>query len=234
MTAPSPPPGDPHTPPEGFSCVHDATIPAGAPWSRTIPRGQILRLIDQDGSQAVDFLCYDAADRAERYHVPNTLKAAGTVALTTGHALYSDLARALFTIVADSFGGHDTLGGCCSRPSNKLLYGVDGVPGCRENFLTALAEHGMDRRDVVPNVNFFMEFPVSDRPGGAIAHGRSRPGEWLDLRAETDVLAVISNCPQVHNPCNAYDPTPVQVRVYAPADERRGGSRPAGLRGHQV
>lgn len=195
--------------------LHDEVIPAGAPWSRVIAKGEILRVIDLEGSQAVDFLCYAAADTAERYHAPNTLKAAGTTALTTGHVFYSDLANPLFTIVADSFGAHETLGGCCSEPSNSMLYGVDGVPGCRENFLTALASHGLGRRDVVPNVNLFMEFPVSGNGGGAIARGRSRPGETVDLRAETEVLAVISNCPQVLNPCNDGNPTPVRVQVFA-------------------
>lgn len=199
------------------ACLHDETILAGAPWSRVIARGQVLRVIDLEGSQAVDFLCYAAADPAERYHAPNTLKAAGTTALTTGHVLYSDLATPLFAIVADSFGAHDTLGGCCSAPSNRMLYGVEDVPGCRENFLAALAEHGLGRRDVVPNVNLFMEFPVSGTAGGAIARGRSRPGETVDLRAETDVLAVISNCPQVHNPCNGGRPTPIRVQVFAAA-----------------
>ncbi|MFP4538668.1 MAG: DUF1989 domain-containing protein, partial [Dichotomicrobium sp.] len=155
-------------------------------------------------------------DREERYHMPNTLKAAGTIELTTGHVLYSDLARPLFTIAADSFGAHDTLGGCCSEPSNRMLYGVEGASGCRENFLAALAGHGMGRRDIVPNLNFFMEVPVSDTAECAVAHGRSRPGEYVDLRAERDVLAVISNCPQVHNPCNAFNPTPVRVTVFPP------------------
>lgn len=208
---------DPAAAPDGFVRVDDVTIDAGAPWSRVIGTGQILRLVDLHGSQAVDFLCYAHPDTAERYHVPNTLKAAGTAALTQGHILYSDLARPLFEIVADSFVGHDTLGGCCSAPSNRMLYGVSDVPGCRENFLTALEAHGMGRRDVVPNVNFFMEFPVSGASGAAIAHGRSRAGDRVDLCARMDVLAVVSNCPQVHNPCNAYNPTPVRALVFAPA-----------------
>jgi hypothetical protein len=207
---------DPAAAPAGFRCVYDVTVDAGAPWSRMITSGQILRLVDLHGSQAVDFLCYAYADPEERYHVPNTLKAAGTAALTRGHVLYSDLARPMFEIVADTFVGHDTLGGCCSAPSNRMLYGVEGVPGCRENFLSALDAHGMGRRDVVPNVNFFMEFPVSGGSGAAIAHGRSRPGERVDLRARMDVLAVLSNCPQVNNPCNAYNPTSIRALVFAP------------------
>lgn len=196
--------------------VHDYTIPARQPWSRVIPAGHVLRITDLEGSQAVDFLCYADNDRDQRYHMPNTLKAAGTIKLTTGHVLYSDLAQPLFTIVADSFVGHDTLGGCCSEPSNKMLYGVEGVPGCRENFLAALSEYGMGRRDVVPNLNFFMEVPVSKAADCEIAYGRSKPGDYIDLRAERDVLAVISNCPQMHNPCNAFNPTAIRVSVYSP------------------
>lgn len=197
--------------------TYSQTIAARAPWSRIIPAGHILRIVDLEGSQAVDFLCYASDDREERYHAPNTLKAAGTIRLTTGHVLYSDLARPLFSIISDSFIGHDTLGGCCSAPSNKMLYGVDDVPGCRENFLKALAEHGMGRRDIVPNVNFFMEVPVSMEAECEIALGRSLPGDHVDLRAERDVLAVISNCPQIHNACNAFKPTPIHVSVFAPA-----------------
>lgn len=203
-------------PPDRGDAVYDHTIPPRQPWSRVIPAGHVLRILDLEGAQAVDFLCYANDDREQRYHMPNTLKAAGTIKLTTGHVLYSDLARALFTIVADSFVGHDTLGGCCSEPSNKLLYGVDGVPGCRENFLAALAEHGMGRRDIVPNLNFFMEVPVSGAAACEIAYGRSKPGDFIDLRAEQDVLAVISNCPQMYNPCNAFNPTAIRVSVYPP------------------
>ena len=134
----------------------DEIVPAGAPWTGIVRQGQVLRLTDLEGRQAVDFLCYNAADPAERYHAPNTVKAAGSIFLTTGHRLYSDIARPMFTIVEDQFGGHDTIGGCCSGPSNQMLYGVANCPGCRENFLTGLARHGLGRRDIVPNVNFFM------------------------------------------------------------------------------
>jgi hypothetical protein len=203
-------------PSERGASISDEVVPPGQPWSRVIPRSHVLRIIDLEGSQAVDFLCYADADREERYHAPNTLKAAGTIRLTTGHTLFSDLARPLFTIIEDSFIGHDTLGGCCSAPSNKMLYGVEDAPGCRENFLAALAEHGMGRRDIVPNVNFFMEVPVSEAAECAVAYGRSRPGDYVDLRAERNVLAVVSNCPQINNPCNAFNPTAIRVLIYSP------------------
>ena len=194
--------------------IHSEVVPACAPWSRVIKADERLRIVDTHGQQAVDFLCYCAADPAERYHAPNTIKKAGTILLTKGHTLYSDRARALFSIEEDSFGGHDTIGGCCSKPSNTMLYGV-GNDGCRENFLTVLAAHGLGWRDIVPNVNWFMTVPVDTAGGAQVALGASRPGDFVTLRAEMDVLAVISNCPQVLNPCNDFDPTDIAVEVLA-------------------
>lgn len=188
-------------------------VPAGAPWSGIVRRGQVLRITDLEGQQAVDFLCYNAADPQERYHAPNTMKAAGTIFLTAGHVLYSDIARPIFTIFEDRFGGHDTIGGCCSAPSNRMLYGVENCPGCRENFLTALAAHGLGRKDIVPNINWFMRVPVATDGGAAIAPGVSPPGCQVALRAEMDALAVISNCPQINNPCNDFNPTPIGVEI---------------------
>lgn len=195
--------------------VLDTIVAAGAPWSGVVRAGEVLRITDLEGQQAVDFLCYNAAEPEERYHAPNTIKAAGSVFLTTGHRLYSDVARPIFTIVEDQFGGHDTIGGCCSAPSNRMLYGVADCPGCRENFLAALAAHGLGRRDIVPNVNWFMRVPIEQGGEAAIAPGVSPPGCQVALRAEMAALAVISNCPQVNNPCNAYRPTPIRVQITA-------------------
>jgi urea carboxylase-associated protein 1 len=203
--------------------ILDEIIPARAPWSGIVRNGQHLKIIDREGRQAVDFLCYNANETGERYHAPNTIKAAGTISLTKGHTLYSDVARPLFTIVEDTYGSHDTIGGACSAPSNFMLYGVKDCPGCRENFLTALARHGMDRRDIVPNINFFMRVPVERSGGAAIARGDSLPGSHVVLRAEMDVLAVISNCPQINNPCNDYNPTPIQVVVTEASNEASHG-----------
>ena len=196
-------------------------IPARGHWSGVIATGQHLKIIDLEGRQAVDFLAYNAADAAERYHAPNTIKKAGTILLTTGHTLYSDRARALFTIVADTFGGHDTIGGCCSELSNQMLYGVANA-GCRENFLAELTPRGLGWKDIVPNINWFMTVPVAIGGRAAIATGTSRPGDHVVLRAEMEVLAVISNCPQVLNPCNDFNPTAIAVEV----DQARGGAPP--------
>jgi len=197
--------------------LHDEVIPARGHWSRVINRGETLRIIDTEGKQAVDFLCYNAGDADERYHAPNTMKKAASIFLSKGNVLYSDRAQPLFTITEDTFGGHDTIGGCCSAVSNKLLYGIPHT-GCRENFLEALKPYRLGWRDIVPNVNWFMRVPVDVTGVATIANAASKPGDYVDLRAEMDVLAVISNCPQVLNPCNNYFPTQIRITVLAPED----------------
>jgi urea carboxylase-associated protein 1 len=199
--------------------LSDDLIPAGGPWGAVLKKGQVLRIVDVEGRQGVDFLCYNAEDPLERYHAPNTLKRARTLALTTGHSFYSDIARPMMTIVADSVGHHDTIGGCCSAPSNEMLYGVKGVPGCRENFLTVLARYGLGRRDIVPNLNFFANVPV--RQGNALSalvfeDSLSRPGDHVDMRADMDVICAVSNCPQVNNPASGGKPTPIRAIIYQP------------------
>jgi urea carboxylase-associated protein 1 len=210
-------------PPVAGRVVEDCVVGAGRPWSRVVRRGERLRIVDLEGGQGVDFLCYGWPDTAERYHAANTLKKAATLRLTAGHALYSDAGRAMFAILADSHGLNDTIAGCCSAASNALLYGVEGVPGCRENFLAELARHGLGRRDIVANVNFFCDVPVG--PDGRLdpltfRPATSRPGDYVELRAEMDALAVISNCPQVNNPCAAGKPTPIRVVVWGGHLER--------------
>jgi urea carboxylase-associated protein 1 len=199
--------------------VRDDVVPPGDGWADVVRAGQILRIVDLLGQQGVDFLCYHAAQPEERYHAANTMKKARSIRLTTGHVLYSDVARPMFTIVADTCGRHDTIGGCCSAPSNFLMYGARDVPGCRETFLRLLGRHGMGRRDIVANLNFFSNVPVG--PDGRLAEtvfvdGLSRPGDFVDLRAEMDALALISNCPQVNNPCAGLHPTPIRVLIWEP------------------
>jgi uncharacterized protein len=199
--------------PDTRKTILDETVPAKQPWGGIVRRGQRLRIIDCKGRQAVDFLCYNADDKEERYSAPNTITAAGTISLTSGHTLYSDLARPLFKIVDDSYGSHDTIGGCCSAPSNLMLYGVDNCPGCRENFLRALANFGMGRRDIVPNINFFMRVPVERGGGAAIARGDSLPGSYVELESAMDTIVAISNCPQINNPANDFNPTPIRLVI---------------------
>ena len=176
----------------------------------------MLRIVDLEGKQAVDFLCYNARDPSERYNAADTMKYAGTVFLTKGHGIYSDMGRLLFTIVDDTCGRHDTIGGCCSAESNQLRYKEDGTPNCRDNFLRALADFGLGKKDIVANINFFMNIPVELDGGMALVEGFSAPSDIVDLRAEMDVLAVISNCPQTRNPANGYHPTPIRLIIWEP------------------
>lgn len=194
--------------------VFETTVPPGRPWSRVIERGQVLRIVDLEGRQAVDFLCYNAADPAERYNAADTMKIPGSIHLTKGSRLYSGLGNVLMTIVEDTCGFHDTIGGCCSDESNGARYGVRGEPNCRDNFLEALAPHGLGGKDIVANINFFMYVPVEADGSMAIVDGLSKPGDFVDLRAEMDVLAALSNCPQMHNPANDYNPTPIRLVVW--------------------
>jgi urea carboxylase-associated protein 1 len=212
--------------------VDDRVISAGGEWSGIVPAGQVLRIVDLEGRQAVDFLCYAAADPSERYNAADTMKFAKTIFLTTGHGLYSGLGRRLFTIVADTCGRHDTIGGCCSEESNKVRYDVENTPNCRDNFLKALARFGLGRRDIVANLNFFMNVPVEPAGGMAIVDGWSKAGDYVDLRAEMDVLVAVSNCPQIHNPCNGGRPTPIRLVIFEPVGEPAGGAAvtPAGTR----
>ncbi len=193
--------------------IEDRIIPPDGHWGRVLRHGQVLRIIDLEGKQAVDFLCYNAEDPTERYNAPDTMKYAGTIFLTEGHGIYSDMGRRFFTIVEDTCGRHDTIGGCCSAQSNELRYGVKDTPNCRQNFLRALAPFGLGKKDIVANLNWFMNVPVGLDGAMAIAEGLSKPGDYVDLRAEMDVLAVISNCPQTRNPCNGFNPTPIRVIV---------------------
>jgi urea carboxylase-associated protein 1 len=193
--------------------IYDFVVPARQPWSRVIHAGEILRIVDLEGQQAVDFLCYSAEDPGDRYSAMNTIKVQGNAYVGKGTVLYSDAGIALFTLIADTLGRHDTIYGCCSNPNNFLRYGVKTTESCYSNFLKELSKYGLGREAIAGNVNFFMQVPVLADGGAGIADGVSPPGGYVDLRAETDVLAVLSNCPQMHNPCNGYNPTPIRVVV---------------------
>jgi len=197
----------------------DEIVPAGRPWGHVVRRNEVLRLVDLEGQQAVDFLCFDAADPTDRYSATNTIKVAGNIYIGLGTVLYSDRGTAFFTVVADTCGRHDTIYGCCSEANNFLRYGVSDTPNCYANFREILARFGLDERAIVGNVNFFMSVPVLLDGSAGVASDVSRPGSHVDLRAERDVLAVLSNCPQMHNPCNGYNPTPIRATIYQPTPE---------------
>jgi hypothetical protein len=199
------------------SVVLDEIIPARQPWGGTLHKGQVLRITDLEGQQAVDFLCYDAADPRDRYCATNTIKVQGSIYVEQDMVLYSDTGHALMTVVADTVGRHDTIYGCCSNPNNLLRYGVVTTESCYSNFESILATFGLDSSAIVSNVNFFMSVPIEPDGRAGVAVAELRPGSYIELRAERDVIAVLSNCPQMHNPCNGYKPTPIRVSIFGAA-----------------
>lgn len=197
--------------------IHDETVPARAPWLYHIAAGQTLRIVDLEGNQAVDFLIYSTADDAERYSAQDTVAAQGNIFLREGSVIRSNEGRAMMTVMDTSVEYHDTIGGACSCESNTLRYGhhTKAEHACVDNFLEANLTEGRGKRDMVPNINFFMNVPVMQDGSLGIVDGISAPGLTVDLRAEMDVTVVVSNCPQINNPCNGFNPTPVRMIVTA-------------------
>jgi uncharacterized protein len=202
--------------------VYDVTVLAGDPWIGEIKQGQIFRIVDVEGNQAADTLFYNAHDYEDRYSAQDTIRAQGSIYLTTGTKLLSSSGNTLLTIVADTCGRHDTLGGACAMESNMVRYAIEKryMHACRQSFVRAALEwdRGLSKRDIGHNINFFMNVPVT--PDGKLKFddGVSGPGKYVEMRAEMDVLALISNCPQLNNPCNAYNPTPVRVLIWDGVD----------------
>ena len=200
--------------------VYNAIIPAGEPWIHEIRKGQHLRIVDVEGNQAADTLFYNAADYEDRYSAQDTIRAQANIYLSTGSKLISSRGNVLLTIVADTCGRHDTLGGACATESNMVRYAIEkrSMHACRQSFVKAAIEwgYGLEKRDIAHNINFFMNVPVTPDGKLTFEDGVSGPGKYVELRAEMDVLALISNCPQLNNPCNAYNPTPIRVLIWDP------------------
>ncbi|MFC7259554.1 MULTISPECIES: urea amidolyase associated protein UAAP2 [Streptomyces] len=193
------------------------TVPARAAWSAVIRTGETLTVTDLHGNQAVDFLVYDAQDTAVRYSAPDTIHAQGNLFLTTGSVLMSNEHTPLMTVVEDEVGRHDTVGGACSKESNTLRYGHHtwSQHACVDNFLAEGAKYGLGKRDLVSNINWYMNVPVEKDGTLGIVDGISAPGLKLTLRAERDVIVLVSNCPQINNPCNGFEPTAVEMTIEA-------------------
>ncbi|MCQ9157003.1 urea amidolyase associated protein UAAP2 [Acidomonas methanolica] len=192
-------------------------IGAGEPYVFDVRKGQTLRLLDLEGNQAIDTLFYNARNTRERYDVQRTIRRQNALFLTAGTVLYSNLGNALATITADTCGQHDTLGGACSQESNTVRYATDRfyMHSCRNNFLCGCLQDGrLTKRDLAPNINFFMNVPVAPDGTLVFADGVSAPRKYVELQAEMDLIVVISNCPQLNNPCNAWNPTPAEVLVW--------------------
>lgn len=194
-------------------------ILAGDYWMHTVHRGETFRIIDIEGNQAADTLFFNANDPHERYSASDTIREQGNIYLTTGTVIQSDLCNPMLTITADTVGRHDTLGGACATESNTVRYALDkkSMHACRDSFLLAVAENehfGLTKRDIAHNINFFMNVPVTPDGGLTFEDGLSGPSRYVEMRAEMDVIVLISNCPQLNNPCNAYNPTPIEVIIW--------------------
>ncbi|MCU0953276.1 MAG: urea carboxylase-associated family protein [Hyphomicrobium sp.] len=210
-----------HLQPE--TSVYRSVVPAGEYWMHFVRKGETLRILDLEGNQAADTLFFSADDPHERYSACDTIREQGNVFITAGTVLLSDLCRPMLTVTADTVGRHDTLGGACATESNTVRYALEKFPmhACRDSFLLAVAEnehYGLDKRDIGHNINFFMNVPVTSSGGLTFADGLSAPGKYVEMRADMDVVVLISNCPQLNNPCNAYNPTPVEVLIWKAGD----------------
>jgi len=201
------------------NAVDREIVPAGDYYMKVVKAGQTFRILDLEGNQAADTLFYNANDPSERYSAVDTIREQGNVYLTAGTRLLSNEQNLMLEIVADTCGRHDTLGGACATESNTVRYALDKkcMHACRDSWMLAVAEHeefGMSKRDITHNINFFMNVPVTAEGGLTFADGISAPGKYVEMKAAIDVIVLISNCPQLNNPCNGYNPTPVEVLIW--------------------
>jgi urea carboxylase-associated protein 1 len=200
------------------NAVFREVIPAGDWWLREIKKGQTLRILDLDGNQAADTLFFSAADPTERYSADRTIQEQAALYITTGTKLMSTEGKVMLEITADTCGRHDTLGGACSRESNTMRYAHDKecMHACRDSFIRGAQEWNIEltKRDITCNINFFMNVPVTPDGRLTFADGISAPGRYVEMKAAMDVVCLISNCPQLNNPCNGWNPTPVEVLVF--------------------
>ena len=197
-------------------------VDAGDYFIRRIGAGETIRIIDLEGNQAADTLFFNAADPSERYSASDTVREQGALYLTTGSKLKTNLNRDLLEIVADTCGRHDTVGGACSSESNTVRYDLEKrfMHACRDSWMLAIVEHeefGLAKEDIGHNINFFMNVPVTPSGDLEFADGVSAPGKYVELTARMDAIVLISNCPQLNNPCNAYNPTPIEIAIWSAA-----------------
>jgi len=203
------------------TATYRKVVPAGDYWMHVVRAGEALRIVDLEGNQAADTLFYNAADPADRYSAVDTIRAQRNVYLGVGTKLLSTGGNVLLEIVADTVGRHDTLGGACATESNTVRYALEKktLHACRDSWLLSVAENdhlGLTKRDITHNINFFMNVPITPDGGLTFADGVSGPGKYVELVAAMDVIALISNCPQLNNPCNAWNPTPIEVLIFPP------------------
>lgn len=212
----------------------DEKLPGGAYWHGIVKRGNTLRVTDLGGSQGVSMLCYNADSPIERLNVADTAKIQFNAFLKQGMVLYSDMGRVLCSITADTFGHHDLICGCSNAASNAAKYGEGAYNkygesdynNSRNNFLKALGKRGLTRKDLMPNINLFSRVAVRSNGDLEYVTDEETEGSYVDLRAEMNVLIVVSNCPHVLHPDSVYRPQPIQLTVWrspapAPDDQCR-------------
>lgn len=195
------------------------TIDAGDYYIGIVQKGESIRIVDLKGNQAADTLFYNAHDVSERYSAMDTIREQGGLYLTAGTQLKTNLNNNLLEIVADTCGRHDTVGGACATESNTVRYDLEKrcMHACRDSWMLAIQEHeefGLCKSDITHNINFFMNVPVTADGKLTFEDGISAPGKYVELKANMDTLVLISNCPQLNNPCNGYNPTPIEILVW--------------------
>jgi urea carboxylase-associated protein 2 len=226
---------DPNSQIDSSLVLIEETVPGGAYWSGVIKRGNTLRITDLEGSRGVSMLCYNADNAIERFNAADTAKIQFNAFLKQGMVIYTDMGRILFSITQDTSGCHDLLGGCSNAISNAKKYGEGDWKNSRDNFLKALSRWGLGKKDIMPNLNLFTRIAV--KPDGTMEfrEGCEKPGSFIDLRAEMNVLTIISNCPHILHPGSNYDPKPIQIQIVktpAPApDDLCRTANPEAVRG---
>lgn len=196
-------------------------LPGGGLWSWVLRRHTTLRITDLEGGSNVGFMAYNADAPLDRLNLPDTLKAQYTAKLTRGHVLMSDMGRALLSITSDSCGWNDPLGGHGNAELVKQKYGEknyqqarnDWYRNAHDNFLVELGKHGLGKRDLVANVNFFSRLNVDTDGGMTYVAANSKAGDAVDLRAEMNVLVVLNSCQHPLDPNPTYGPKPVKLTV---------------------
>ena len=198
--------------------IYNEVIQAGDGWMHELKAGQSLRILDLEGKQAVDTTVYDLKNPDDHYGAVTTIVMQKKIYLTTGSILRTESGKPLLKITADLTGHHDTLGGACSSQSNTVRYAREKIDmhNCRDSFMLqlALSNSGIAKRDLDPNINFFRNVPVTKEGGLKFDDGVSAPGKYVEMKALEDTMVLISNCPQLNNPCNAYNPTPVRLIIW--------------------
>lgn len=201
------------------SLIEDVFVPArGFMPARTVAAGDVIRIIDVEGQQVADLILYNPSNLKDLSSMSNTVMAAGTWRVTTGHSIYSKLGKRMATIVEDTVGMNVAVGGFCSPGANAIRYGIEGTHSCLLNFVGSMADYNLAPADIEEDGCFvpFMNMEVEPDGRSEIRAPISKPGDHLDLRADMDVILALSNCPGERNPCNARNPTSLRVVIYRP------------------